>query len=162
MTRFLLLLCMTSCAAEQYTSVYAVSEKAPSLNAVDIEELEHMGPTLIDGGINFSVYSENAERLEVLIFEDPESERPTQRIEMTPMGDVWNTFVEGVGVGTHYGYIAWGPNWVYDPEWIPGSTTGFRSDVDRFGNRFDPNKLLSDPWSKAIHRDHGNERHIWL
>ena len=35
-----------------------------------------------------------------------------------------------------------------------GSTTGFKSDVDLNGNRFNPNKLLTDPWSLAFHRDH--------
>lgn len=154
MIRIFLCMLMTGCAAEQYTSVYAVSDKAPSLTTEGIEDLDHMGPTLIDGGVNFAVYSENAERIDLLIFEDPESPLATQTIEMTPMGDVWNTFVEGVGIGTHYGYIAWGPNWEYDPDWIPGSTLGFRSDVDRYGNRFNPNKLLTDPWAKAIHRDH--------
>jgi glycogen operon protein len=150
----LLFALMTGCATEDYTSVYAVADRAPSLPADGIEALEHMGPTIVDGGINFAVYSENAERLELLIFEDPESELPTQRIEMTRMGDVWNRFVEGVGVGTHYGYIAWGPNWTFDPEWLPGSIAGFQSDVDANGNRFNPNKLLTDPWAKAMHRDH--------
>lgn len=151
---FLCFFFLTGCAAEQYTSVYAISDTAPSLSADAIEDLDHMGPTIIDGGVNFAVYSENAERIELLIFDDPESTLPTQSIEMNRLGNVWNVFVEGIGIGTHYGYIAWGPNWTYDPEWIPGSTAGFRSDVDDHGNRFNPNKLLSDPWSKALHRDH--------
>ena len=67
---------------------------------------------------------------------------------------LWSIYVEGVGVGQHYGYVAWGPNWTYDEDWFFGSTIGFRSDVDGDGNRFNPNKLLFDPWSKAIHRDH--------
>ena len=69
----LCLFLLTGCAAEQYTSVYAISDTAPSLSADAIEDLDHMGPTIIDGGVNFAVYSENAERLELLIFEDPES-----------------------------------------------------------------------------------------
>ena len=145
---------LIGCAQEDYPSMYALSDKAPSLSWSDIEALEHMGPTIIDGGVNFSVYSENAERIELLLFEDPESDLPTIQFELNREGDVWNGFVEGVGVGQHYGYIAWGPNWPYDPDWIPGTTTGFRSDVDQYGNRFNPNKLLFDPWSKALHRDH--------
>ena len=66
----LLFALMTGCATEDYTSVYAVADRAPSLSADGIEALEHMGPTIVDGGINFAVYSENAERLELLIFED--------------------------------------------------------------------------------------------
>ena len=145
---------LIGCAQEDYPRMYAMSDKAPSLSWSDIEALEHMGPTIIDGGVNFSVYSENAERIELLLFEDPETDLPTIQFELQREGDVWNGFVEGVGVGQHYGYIAWGPNWPYDPDWIPGTTTGFRSDVDQYGNRFNPNKLLFDPWSKALHRDH--------
>jgi isoamylase len=114
-----------------------------------------MGPTLIDGGVNFAVYSERAERVELLLFEDPESELPTLREVMANNGGpVWNLHVEGVGEGQHYGYIAWGPNWEYDSSWYPGSTVGYKADVDTDGNRFNPNKLLFDPWAPAIHRDH--------
>ena len=150
----LLFLLLSSCADEDYARVYETQAKAPSLSWADIETLEHMGPTLIDGGVNFSVYSENAERIELLLFENPESDLPTHSIPMTTEGDVWNAFVEGIGLGQHYGFIAWGPNWPYDEDWLPGTTTGFRSDVDQYGNRFNPNKLLTDPWSKALHRDH--------
>ncbi|MEC7983979.1 MAG: alpha-amylase family glycosyl hydrolase, partial [Myxococcota bacterium] len=131
-----------------------MESKAPSLSWEDIENLEHMGPTLIDRGVNFAVYSENATRIELLLFDDPESELPAQQYEMERTGDIWNLYIEGLGIGQHYGYVAWGPNWEYDPEWLPGSIHGFISDVDHRGNRFNPNKLLSDPWSKAIHRDH--------
>ena len=154
--RFALLTILLSsgCADEDYARLYTVHDKAPSLSWDALEDLDHMGPTLIDGGTNFSVYSENAERVELLLFEDPEAEAPTRSIEMTRSAEVWNVFVEGVGLGQHYGFIAWGPNWAHDEDWLPGTTIGFRSDVDQFGNRFNPNKLLTDPWSKAIHRDH--------
>ena len=69
-------------------------------------------------------------------------------------GDLWCIYIEGIGIGQHYGYIAWGPNWTYDPEWLPGATLGFLASVDNYGNRFNPSKLLFDPWGKAIHRDH--------
>jgi len=154
MKSLLYFLFMTGCAQSEYPSMYSVSDKAPSLTWNAIANLDHMGPTIIDGGVNFAVYSENADRVELLLFEDPESDLPTKQYELVKSGDVWNGFVEGVGVGQHYGYIAWGPNWPYDPEWLPGTTIGFRSDVDQYGNRFNPNKLLFDPWSKALHRDH--------
>ena len=73
---------------------------------------------------------------------------------MTRIGDVWNLYVEGVGLGQHYGYVAWGPNWTYDEDFYPGSQLGFIADVDSEGNRFNPNKLLTDPYSLALHRDH--------
>lgn len=135
--------------------LYATSDIAPSLSWDDVDRLEHMGPTIIDGGVNFSVYSERAERIELLLFDDPEADLPTWQVPLVNNGGpVWNVFVEGLGIGQHYGFVAWGPNWVYDPEWFPGSTAGFQADVDRWGNRFNPNKLLFDPWGKALHRDH--------
>jgi isoamylase len=144
----------TSCLVDDYVHLFRTLDKAPSLEWADIEAMEHMGPTVIDGGINFCVYSENAERIDVMLFDDPETDEATHTFTLTARGDVWNGFVEGIGQGQHFGYRAWGPNWPYDPEWIPGTTTGFRSDVDGDGNRFNPNKLLFDPWGKALHRDH--------
>ena len=142
------------CTSENYSRLYHTEPIAPSLNWESLESLNHMGPTIIDNGVNFSVYSENATRIDLLLFEDPEADLPTQQYEMNRSGDVWNLYVEGLGVGQHYGYVAWGPNWEYDPEWSPGNIDGFIADVDSEGNRFNPNKLLFDPWSKAIHRDH--------
>ena len=145
-----------SCASENYARLYHTETKAPSLTWEEIQDMQHMGPTIIDRGVNFSVYSANATRIELLLFDDPESNLPTQQFEIpqTEDKDIWNIYVEGIGVGQHYGYIAWGPNWEYDEEWVPGSTKGFKSDVDGNGNRFNPNKVLFDPWGKAIHRDH--------
>ncbi len=120
----------------------------------EVESLDHLGPTVLDSGTNFGVYSENATRIDLLLFDDPDSERPTRQFEMARFGDVYNVFIEGVGYGQHYGYIAWGPNWTYDANWIPGRIDGFVADVDSAGNRFNPNKLLIDPYAKAIHRDH--------
>ncbi len=149
---------LTACPKDDYVQLYRTHDKAPNLTASQIENLEVMGPTLIDHegvrGVNFAVYSENATRMEVLFFDDPESNRPIRQFPLTRFGNVWNVFVEGVGLGQHYGYIAWGPNWEYDPKWIPGQIDGFRADVDAFGNRFNPNKLLIDPYAKALHRDH--------
>ena len=149
----LVLLLLTGCASQEYAHLYETMEKAPSLTWDDIEAMDHMGPTLVDGGVNFTVYSQRAEKLQLLIFEDPTRDLPTRTYDMVQKGDVWNIFVGGVGLGTSYGYRAWGPNWPYDPDWVPGSTVGFLADVDEGGNRFNPNKLLFDPWGKALDRD---------
>jgi isoamylase len=146
---------LMACASEQYAHLYATQPHAPSMTWDSLNAMDHMGPVIVDGGVNFAVYSERAERMELLLFDDPESDLPTWQFPLqNDGGPVWSVFVEGIGVGQHYGYIAWGPNWEHDEAWYPGSTIGFRSDVDRHGNRFNPNKLLFDPWSKAIHRDH--------
>ena len=149
-----LLLVLLSCGPTDTARLYKSSPKAASLDAAAITRLEHLGPMLIDKGVNFGVYSERAERIELLLFDNPESPLPTRQFPLTQFGDVWNVHIEGIGVGQHYGFIAWGPNWPYDPAWKPGTITGFKADVDADGNRFNPNKLLWDPYSKAIHRDH--------
>jgi glycogen operon protein len=149
-----LLAFLVGCAQEDHPALYQAANRAPSIPAAEIEALDWLGPTIIDQGVNFSVWSENATRLELLLFEDPEAERPAQRYEMERFGNVWNLYVEGVGRGQHYGYVAWGPNWEYSEEWYPGSIEGFKADVDAAGNRFNPNKLLTDPYGKAFHRDH--------
>ncbi|MBL9038462.1 MAG: glycosyl hydrolase [Archangium sp.] len=146
--------CLAACGPTSGPRLYATSDRAPSLEAARIENLEHMGPTLVDQGINFAVYSERAERIELALFDDPDSDRPTRQFPMKRFGDVWNLYVEGVGLGQHYGFIAWGPNWPYDPAFVPGSIIGFKADVDAQGNRFNPNKLVFDPYGKALHRDH--------
>ncbi len=142
------------CAAEDYTRLYYTQPVAPSLVLEDLTTFDFMGPVLMDQGVNFCVYSENAERIELALFDDPESTQPSQQFELTRYGDFWSLYVEGIGDGQHYGYIAWGPNWTYDAEFRPNSELGFVSDVDEHGNRFNPNKLLTDPWAKAYHRGH--------
>ncbi|MBX5481607.1 MAG: glycosyl hydrolase [Myxococcaceae bacterium] len=147
-----------NCDPQAYSHLYKTSDRAPNMEPEDIENLRYLGPTFVDvdgvKGVNFGLYSENAERVEILLFDDPESNRPTRQFEMKRFGDVWNLFIEGVGIGQHYGFIAWGPNWHYDPNWLPGKIDGFVADVDAAGNRFNPNKLLMDPYAKAVHRDH--------
>jgi len=149
-----LLLLLAGCTKDDYAQLYETEAKAPSLDFADIEALDLMGPTIVDQGVNFAVYSHNAERVDLLLFDDPESERPVQQFEMSRVGDVFNLYVEGIGYGQHYGYVAWGPNWPYDEAWVPGQIDGFQADVDAQGNRFNPNKLLIDPYAQAVHRDH--------
>ncbi len=133
--------------------------KVPMTTA-GIRALQHLGPALMEDaegkfrGVNFSVYSQRADKVQLLLFDDPESNRPTRQFDMVRLGDVWNLYVEGVGIGQSYGYAAWGPNWQVDPRWYPGSIFGFVADVDSAGNRFNPNKLLFDPYCRAFHRKH--------
>lgn len=155
-TLLMVALCLASpaCSDDDYVRLYQTSAYAPSLTDEGIQKLDHLGGTLIDSGANFGVYSENATRIELLLFDDPEEKLPTRRIPMSRFGNVWNIYVQGVGLGQYYGYVAWGPNWTYDADWYPGSIHGFKADVDTNGHRFNPNKLLFDPYSKALHRDH--------
>ncbi|HEX4734538.1 MAG TPA: glycogen debranching protein GlgX [Thermoleophilaceae bacterium] len=82
-------------------------------------------------GVNFSLFSENAERVELCLF-DHEGEE-VNRIEITERTAYnWHCYLPGAGPGQHYGYRVHGP---YEPE---------------KGLRFNPGKLLIDPYAKSI------------
>jgi isoamylase len=88
-----------------------------------------LGPACDGEGTNFSVFSENAEGVELCLFDgDVET-----RIAVTSRTAFnWHCYVPGVGPGQRYGYRVHGP---YDPA---------------AGHRFNPAKLLIDPYAKAI------------
>ncbi|PWK34904.1 glycogen debranching protein GlgX [Cupriavidus plantarum] len=90
-----------------------------------------LGATWDGSGVNFALFSANATRVELCLF-DPEGKTETERIELPEFTDeVWHVRVDGLGPGTVYGYRVHGP---YDPE---------------NGHRFNPNKLLLDPYAKS-------------
>ncbi len=84
-------------------------------------------------GVNFALFSENAESVELCLFEESGNDRETTRIPITEKTDsVWHVYVPGLKSGLRYGYRVSGP---YDPE---------------HGYRFNPAKLLIDPYAKAV------------
>src|SRR5436309_11291066 len=86
---------------------------------------------LWDGdGTNFSLFSEHAEAAVLCLFDEDDDETRIAVVERTAFH--WHCYVPGVGPGQRYGYRVSGP---YDP----GS-----------GHRFNPIKLLIDPYAKAI------------
>ena len=83
-------------------------------------------------GVNFAVFSEHAKRIELCLF-SADGSREEQRIALPERtGPVWHGHLEGLPVGTLYGYRAHGP---YAPEQ---------------GHRFNPNKLLLDPYTREM------------
>src|SRR5262245_8402190 len=104
--------------------------------------------------ISFRVYSSRATRIEPHLYAG--SYDATAAVSYTLAKDadnVWSVTVPvtdlaaaGVSGEVFYGYRAWGPNWPYVASWKPGSSAGFIADVDAAGNRFNPNKLLFDPY----------------
>ncbi len=154
MKRLVLLFVLLVACDGDHIRLYHTEPIAPSLTEAGVAALDHLGPSLVDDGVNFSVYSAHAERIDLLLFDDPEDNQAAQEFELERFGDVWNLYVEGVGLGQHYGFRAWGPNWPVDGDWLPGRIDGFVADVDEDGNRFNPNKLLMDPYARAFHRDH--------
>jgi glycogen operon protein len=89
-----------------------------------------LGATWDGEGTNFSLFSENAERVDLCLFDEDGNETSVQLEERTAFN--WHCYLPGVGPGQRYGYRVHGP---YAP-----------SD----GHRFNPHKLLLDPYSKAI------------
>ncbi|MBQ9243548.1 MAG: hypothetical protein IJ165_10080, partial [Proteobacteria bacterium] len=144
--------CPFACEDGRCSNNVATEPVARSLASADL--MSHLGAEIVDGGVNFAVYSEHATRMEVLLFESASADMPAMRFPLTkqPSG-VWTAFVKGVGAGLHYGYIAFGPNWPYQENFTPGSSLGFLSDCDDDGNRFNPNKLLIDPYAKRLSGD---------
>ncbi|MHB0971507.1 MAG: glycogen debranching protein [Thermoanaerobaculia bacterium] len=113
--------------------------------------------------ITFRVYSSRATRVEVWIYKYASGYQEKVRYVLTKntTTNVWsktasvstlkNTY--GISGTVYYGYRAWGPNWPYNSSWTKGSTIGFIRDVDAEGNRFNPNKLLLDPYAREISHD---------
>ena len=95
-----------------------------------------LGATLINGGANFSIFSRSASSIELLFFDRVDDARPSRIIPIDPSANrtyhYWHVFVPDVQAGQIYGFRAYGP---FEPA---------------RGLRFDPSKLLLDPYGRAI------------
>src|SRR6185436_13295925 len=84
-------------------------------------------------GVNFALFSAHATKVELCLF-DATGRVEVERIELPEYTDeIWHGYVGGLGPGTIYGYRVHGP---YQPE---------------AGHRFNPHKLLLDPFARAYH-----------
>lgn len=89
-----------------------------------------LGASYDGAGVNFALYSQVAQKVELCLFDEHDVET---RIEMTERNSyVWHNYIPGLQPGQRYGYRVYGP---YDPV---------------HGLRCNPNKLLLDPYAKAI------------
>jgi isoamylase len=95
-----------------------------------------IGPTYRDNGVNFSLFSKHAERVELLFFDSREDVEPSFIVGLDPRINktyhYWHIFLPDICPGQLYGYRISGPN---DPT---------------RGHRFDPTKVLIDPYAKAV------------
>jgi isoamylase len=92
------------------------------------------GAVCRDGGVNFALFSESATAVDLCLFD--QNDKETDRIPLTERtGGIWHGHLAGVKPGQLYGYRVHGP---YEPE---------------RGLRFNPHKLLLDPYAKAIGRE---------
>ncbi len=114
--------------------------------------------------ITFKVYSSRATRIELSVYSSAYGQQERAKYVLTKdANQVWSTTVAvsalqaaGVTGAVYYGYRAWGLNWPYSASWTKGSSAGFISDVDAAGNRFNPNKLLNDPYALELSHDPTN------
>ena len=94
-----------------------------------------LGATWDGMGVNFALFSENATKVELCFFDSPARRRESSRITMPGFtNNVWHVYLKDVHPGQAYGYRVYGP---YNPE---------------EGHRFNPNKILVDPYSKLVTR----------
>lgn len=111
--------------------------------------------------ITFRVYSANASYMKLYLYANGYGAQESTSYVLSNVGSgVWQVVVPvsaiqtaGITGAVYYGYRAWGPNWPYSSSWTKGSSTGFISDVDGSGNRFNPNKLLLDPYAQEMSQD---------
>lgn len=89
-----------------------------------------LGATYDGSGTNFAIYSQGAEKVELCLFDEEGTERRLRLFEQDAF--VWHCYVPSVQPGQRYGYRIHGP---YDPA---------------AGQRFNPAKLVLDPYAKAI------------
>ncbi|MDD3293521.1 MAG: glycogen debranching protein GlgX [Geobacteraceae bacterium] len=95
-----------------------------------------LGATIQCGGVNFSVYSKNCTSMELLLFDTVDAPQPSRIISLKPnrnrTGHYWHAFVPDLKAGQIYAYRAYGPYEPYN------------------GLRFDGDKVLLDPYGKAV------------
>ncbi len=110
--------------------------------------------------LTIAVRSDAAERMEVWLYDVAVAGAERLVRELVRDGDRWVGWVSateleqnGLAGQLYYGLRAWGPNWPYDADWQPGSTAGWVADVDGSGNRYNPNKLLIDPYARELSHD---------
>ncbi|MBL8313561.1 MAG: glycogen-debranching protein [Rubrivivax sp.] len=136
---------------------------------------ERLGGQLAEDGntVRFRVFSHNATRVEVYLYRRAHGAAHAARYVLRRVGGspVWQVVVPAARLrrlgfdidpgnpaklftGVYYGYRAWGPNWPYRAGWKPGSEAGFITDVDTAGHRFNPNKLLLDPYALEVSHDY--------
>ena len=95
-----------------------------------------LGATVCPGGVNFSSFSKSATAVKLLLFDRADDSKPVRTIHLEPKINrtyhYWHVFVPDIQAGQIYGYRVHGP---FEPE---------------RGMRFDPQKVLLDPYGKAV------------
>jgi len=69
-----------------------------------------LGADVVDDGVNFAVFAENADSVDLLLFARPEDPYPAPIFPLTKSTHFWHAFVRGAGAGTTYAFKASGPS----------------------------------------------------
>jgi glycogen operon protein len=91
-----------------------------------------IGTTVENSGVNFAIFSANAEKIELCVFDEHGQKELTRFVLPQCEHDIWHGFLKGAKAGLVYGYRVYG---AYSPE---------------YGHRFNHHKLLLDPYAKAL------------
>lgn len=107
---------------------------AASLSQIWPGEAQRLGAHWDGVGVNFALYTEHATAVDLCLFTRPDDPFPADQIQLPEFSNhVWHGYVPGLAPGQAYGFRVYGP---YRPEQ---------------GLRFNPAKLLLDPYARAIH-----------
>jgi len=94
-----------------------------------------LGATFDGAGVNFALFTENADGVDLCLYDSADGNTESARLPLTEqIYQVWHVYVPGLRPGQRYGFRVHGP---YEP---------------RRGLRYNPHKLLLDPYAKAIDR----------
>lgn len=117
-------------------------EPATTIYQVEAGRSHPSGATPDKDGVNFSIFSEHATSIELLLFDKYDDREPIQIVQLDPNINktfhFWHAYVRGLKPGAHYAYRVDGPE-----------------DLHGVGHRFNKNKVLIDPFSK------GNTNALW-
>ena len=95
-----------------------------------------LGATVVDGGVNFSLFSRTASGVELVFFDREDDAKPSRVIAFDPVSNrryhYWHNFVSGIAPGQLYGYRVAGPS------------------APERGLRFDASKVLLDPYGRGV------------
>ena len=117
--------------APEHEGVERLGSLVTSNPRVSRGEPHPLGATVVSDGVNFSLFSQNATAVELLLFDRVDADEPSQVVRLDTrhnrFSNYWHVLVHGVGEGQIYAYRVYGP-------WAPEQ-----------GHRFNPRKVLLDP-----------------
>jgi glycogen operon protein len=144
-------------AGDDVTIADATTEDAGADAGDDVGPFP-LGATFGARAVHFRLRADAAQRVELDVYAAATGADEAASYVMAKGADgVWAADVPRAALpsasAVFYGYRAWGTNWPYDATWTKGSLAGFVAEVDATGARFDPNKLLLDPYAREISHD---------